>query len=96
MNTINSIVFQSNVLVASISAAIIAGAPITARRVGPGRRAQQIASRRANRVVRRRSRRIAPAGRPIRSLPQQQRPCVVKSARRALRRADFTTQGRCC
>ena len=87
MNTINSIVFQSNVLVASISAAIIAGAPITARRVGPGRRAQQIASRRANRIVRRRSRRIAPAGRPIRSLPQQQRPAFVKSARRALRRA---------
>ena len=87
MNIINSIVFQSNVLVAFISAAIIAGAPITTRRVGFGRRAQQIASRRANRIVRRRSRRIAPAGRPIRSLPQQQRPAFVKSARRALRRA---------
>jgi len=81
---VNFVFFQS--FVASISAAI-AGTRTTARRVGPGRRAQQIASRRANRVVRRRSRRIASAGRPIRSLPQSQRPCVVKSARRALRRA---------
>lgn len=81
---VNFVFFQS--FVASISA-VIAGTRTTARRVGPGRRAQQIASRRANRVVRRRSRRIAPTGRSIRSLPQSQRPCVVKSARRALRRA---------
>lgn len=69
----------------SISAAIATRS--TTRRVGPGRRAQQIASRRANRVVRRRSRRIVSGGRPIRSLPQSQRPCVVKSARRSARRA---------
>ena len=80
---VNFVFFQS--FVASITA--IAGTRTTARRVGPGRRAQQIASRRANRVVRRRSRRIVSAGRPIRSLPQSQRPCVVKAARRALRRA---------
>ena len=80
---VNFVLFQS--FVASITA--IPGTRTTARRVGPGRRAQQIASRRANRVVRRRSRRIVSAGRPIRSLPQSQRPCVVKSARRSARRA---------
>lgn len=81
---IDFVFFQS--FLVSISAAI-ASTRFTTRRVGPGRRAQQIASRRANRVVRRRSRRIVSSGRPIRSLPQSQRPCVVKSARRALRRA---------